>query len=299
MGFFYSLLAAATFGLTPFFSIPLMRSGLSPQSVLFYRFLTATVIMALNLLPRRRLLPPCRSDIAKLAGVSLMYMLAALTFFWSFAYLPSGVAATIHFLYPVMVMLFMVFFFGERFSPSTALGVLLALGGVFLLGNASPDNRGITDTGLLLALLSALCNALYITGIFAARLRCKDGLIITFWLLLFSTLTSLGNALVTDNLQWLQSRWQVEQICLQALVTAVISNLALVLAVQRIGSTLASVLGATEPLTAVLAGILVFEEASTLTVWCGVALVCLSVAVVMLGPQWPRRSPAPDGGAQS
>lgn len=110
MGFFYSLLAAATFGLTPFFSIPLMRSGLSPQSVLFYRFLTATVIMALILLPRRRLLPPCRSDIAKLAGVSLMYMLAALTFFWSFAYLPSGVAATIHFLYPVMVMLFMVVF---------------------------------------------------------------------------------------------------------------------------------------------------------------------------------------------
>ena len=196
-------------------------------------------------------------------------------------------------------MLFMVFFFGERFSPSTALGVLLALGGVFLLGNASPDNRGITDTGLLLALLSALCNALYITGIFAARLRCKDGLIITFWLLLFSTLTSLSNALVTDNLQWLESRWQVEQICLQALVTAVISNLALVLAVQRIGSTLASVLGATEPLTAVLVGILVFEEASTLTVWCGVALVCLSVAVVMLGPQWLRRSPAPDGGAQS
>ena len=91
----------------------------------------------------------------------------------------------------------------------------------------------------------------------------------------------------------------MEQLCLQALVTAVISNLALVLAVQRIGSTLASVLGATEPLTAVLVGILVFEEASTLTVWCGVALVCLSVAVVMLGPQWLRRSPAPDGGAQS
>ena len=60
-----------------------------------------------------------------------------------------------------------------------------------------------------------------------------------------------------------------------------------------------SVLGATEPLTAVLVGILVFEEASTLTVWCGVALVCLSVAVVMLGPQWLRRSPAPDGGTQS
>ncbi len=87
----------------------------------------------------------------------------------------------------------------------------------------------------------------------------------------------------------------MEQIFLQALVTAVISNLALVLAVQRIGSTLAAVLGATEPLTAVLVGIIVFDEASTLTVWCGVALVCLSVALVMLGPQWLARRKAPDG----
>ena len=299
MGFFLGLFSSATFGLIPLFTLPLLHAGVTAETALFYRFLIATLTLGGLLAARGERFRMRGVDLCKLAGMSVMYMLAALLFFWAFSYLPSGVAATIHFLYPVMVMLFMVVFFGESFSPSTALGVLLALGGVFLLGNASPDSKGITDTGLLLALLSALCNALYITGIFAARLRCKDGLIITFWLLLFSTLTSLGNALVTDNLQWLESRWQVEQICLQALVTAVISNLALVLAVQRIGSTLASVLGATEPLTAVLVGILVFEEASTLTVWCGVALVCLSVAVVMLGPQWLRRSPAPDGGTQS
>ena len=46
---------------------------------------------------------------------------------------------------------------------------------------------------------------------------------------------------------------------------------------------------------AVLVGIIVFDEASTLTVWCGVALVCLSVALVMLGPQWLARRKAPDG----
>ena len=72
-------------------------------------------------------------------------MLAALTFFWSFAYLPSGVAATIHFLYPVMVMLFMVFFFGERFSPSTALGVLLAAGLVCLAFGAQQFSKQTGD----------------------------------------------------------------------------------------------------------------------------------------------------------
>ena len=46
---------------------------------------------------------------------------------------------------------------------------------------------------------------------------------------------------------------------LLAVITAVLSNLTLVLAVQRIGSTLTSVLGVMEPLTAVFVGILVFK----------------------------------------
>ena len=68
-------------------------------------------------------------------------------------------------------------------------------------------------------------------------------------------------------------------------ITAVISNLTLILAIQRIGSTLASILGVGEPLTAVTVGILVFDEPATFAVFSGVAVICAAVILVMAGPQ--------------
>ena len=56
-------------------------------------------------------------------------------------------------------------------------------------------------------------------------------------------------------------------------------------AVQRIGSTLTSVLGVMEPLTAVFVGILVFGEPFTPALVGGVALISASVTLVMLGRQ--------------
>ena len=64
-----------------------------------------------------------------------------------------------------------------------------------------------------------------------------------------------------------------------------LSNLTLVLAVQRIGSTLTSVLGVMEPLTAVFVGILVFNEPFTPALVGGVILISSSVTLVMLGRQ--------------
>ena len=69
------------------------------------------------------------------------------------------------------------------------------------------------------------------------------------------------------------------------MVTAAISNLALVLAIQRIGSTMASILGVMEPLTAVTVGIIVFHEPATPGVFAGVAVICAAVVLVMAGPQ--------------
>ncbi|HIT47712.1 MAG TPA: EamA family transporter, partial [Candidatus Cryptobacteroides merdipullorum] len=60
------------------------------------------------------------------------------------------------------------------------------------------------------------------------------------------------------------------------------SNITLVLAVQNIGGTLTSVLGALEPLTAVCIGALVFGEDFTLREGFGILLVLSAVTVIIL-----------------
>ena len=65
-------------------------------------------------------------QLPKLAGLSLMYMPGTLTFFWNFAYLPSGAAAIIH--YSLSGHVLHGALFRGRFSPMTTLGILLSPG---------------------------------------------------------------------------------------------------------------------------------------------------------------------------
>ena len=296
MGFFLALLSSAAFGLIPLFSLPLLRNGMSAECVLFYRFLFGAMsLAAIPVLRHERLLAPLH-ELGRLALFSIMYALAALLMFQGFAYLPSGVASTLQFLYPLMVMIIMIAFFHEKPSLMTASSVLLAILGVFLLSGGEGEGT-VSARGIVLLLVSALCNAVYICGLHVARIRSISGLSITFWVLVFGMLASLVNALASGTFQWLHSWTEAGLAVLLAVVTAAISNLALVLAIQRIGSTMTSILGVMEPLTAVTVGIIVFDEPATPGVFAGVAVICAAVLLVMAGPQLRehfRRKNAPE-----
>ena len=263
MGFFLGLFSSATFGLIPLFTLPLIHDGVSPASVLFYRFLIASLTLGGVLVLRRERFHASAIDLCKLAGMSFMYTAAALLLFYGLNYMPSGVATTIQFLYPVMVMLLMIAFFHEQFSMITACSIVLAVAGVALLSIGGDSSRPVTLLGVGMMLLSGFCNALYITGIHVAGIRNMNGLVMTFYVLFFGAAFAFANAVGTGTFQPLSSWWEFMMAALLAVITAVLSNLTLVLAVQRIGSTLTSVLGVMEPLTAVFVGILVFNEPFT------------------------------------
>lgn len=285
MGFFLGLLSSATFGLIPFFTLPLIETGMAAECALFYRFLIATIALGAYLLWRGDpIMAPLRS-LLYLCGSSLLYLLAALLFFWAFRYIPSGTAATIQFLYPVQVMCIMVIFFHERFSWITASAIGLAVLGVYLLSGGHDGAGTLSLFGLGIALLSSLCNALYIVSLHVFHQPRLTGLSVTFWVLAFGALIALVNALICDSLRPLASCNETVNVLGLALITGLVSNLSLVLAVQRIGSTLTSILGVMEPLTAVSVGILVFHEPCTLSVLAGVGIICLAVLLVMAGPQ--------------
>lgn len=290
MGFLYGLLSSAAFGLIPLFSLPLLRAGVSVPTALVYRFTIAALVLWVILRLRGERFALRGIDLCKLAGLSLSYMLAVLFFFESFYHLPSGIAATIQFLYPVMVMLIMIAFFHERFYWNVGLAVALATGGVALLSLSGPQGGAATVsfTGVVLSLLAGLLNGLYMIGIQVARIPNLGSLVMTFYVMAFGAVIAVADGLALGTLQWLSTGPELVSATLLALVTAVFSNLTLILAIQRIGSTLTSVLGVMEPLTAVGVGILVFHEPFTLPLAAGVALITGAVLLVMLGSRRRR-----------
>lgn len=288
-GIFYGLVSSAAYGLIPLFSLPLLHAGVTIQTILVYRFGIASIAMWGILRFKGENLAVDSCDLYKIFFLSLLYLGAVFLFFQSFIYLPSGVVATIQFLFPVMVMLIMIGFFHETFQWQTCAALALAVAGVALL-STDPGESSLAEAGganvfpgVTISLLAGLCNALYFVGLQVASLPRVNSLVLTFYVMVFCSVISLAYALLSGSLHWIGQPENMGIATLLALITAVFSNLTLILAIKRVGSTLASILGVMEPVTAVAVGVCVFNEPFTWLLASGVILIASAVALVVLG----------------
>ncbi|MEL5892030.1 DMT family transporter [Bacteroides sp. GD17] len=281
-GFLYGLLSSASFGLIPLFTIPAMHQGMDFWSILLYRFLFAMLALAGILLLDKQSFRIRRKEILPLLLLASLYDTSAVFLFWGYKFMASGVATTIHFMYPVLTTLIMMIFFREKKSFWRMGAIVLAVSGVFFLSQG--DTTGtITWFGIFIVLLSALGYALYLVTVSQLKKLEMKGLKMTFYVFLFGgMLLFIGIQASGIGLQAIPDRVTLGNLVMLALVPTVISNLALVRAIKNIGSTLTSVLGAMEPVTAVGVGILVFGEPFTNSIAIGILLIISAVTVIIL-----------------
>lgn len=280
-GFAYGIATSVTFGLIPLFTLPLMAKGMLFDSILFYRFLLATAALTILSVAKRESLRIDRRDLPVLGLLGLLYTLSAMFLFWGYSFMSAGIATTLHFTYPVFVTLVMLIFFREKTSWVTLVAILLAISGVARLSITSDEDK-ISLFGLVIVLLSAVAYALYITTVNKSRVRTLTGRTLTFYVFIVSTLLFALKAATNQGIQPIPDAASWLNLILLAVVPTVISNITLVLAVHHIGGTLTAVLGATEPVTAVLVGVLVFGEPFTSHLALGIGLIILAVTMIIL-----------------
>ena len=268
-GLVTGILSSSTFGLIPLFTLPLMAQGMTFDSILFYRFLTAGVAIGLLLPIRGESFVIRKSELPTLCYLSLFYVMSALFLFWGYNYLPSGVATTIHFMYPVFVTLIMSIIYHERLSA-------------IIITSISDTEQGIDLTGIVIVLISAISYALYIVRVNKSKVRNMNGTKLTFYVLMIGSLIFLLNAQLKGGVQSIPDGKAFMNILMLAILPTVVSNLALVYAIKNIGSTLTAILGAMEPLTALSIGILVFAEPLTPTIALGFILIISAVSLIIL-----------------
>ena len=113
-GIAYAALSSSTFGLAPLFTVTLLRDGFSPFEVLTYRWGVASAALLLFGLATGRRLRIARRDFGVVFLLSLFRAGCSLSLVFAYANIATGVASTIHFLYPLAVALAMTLFFRER-----------------------------------------------------------------------------------------------------------------------------------------------------------------------------------------
>ncbi len=282
-----AITAAVFYGFIPAFTLPIHGSdsgnaeAMSNPSILFYRFFGAAVILGFYMLLKRRSFRITRGEAVTLIYLAFLSDGAALFLLAGYSYMPTGIATTIHFTYPVVTAVIMMMFYNEARRPATIVATCMAVAGV--AGLSWPSENGAVELrGVVIELISALCFALYLIRVNRSRVRSMDSLRLTFYVLLFGGLIFGGDAFRQDSLEMVSTPLQMINLLLLAFVCTVVTNLCLVTAVKRIGSTTAAVLGALEPLTAVVLGSLLFSEVITLNIVIGIILIIPSVIIVIL-----------------
>lgn len=281
-GFTAGSIAAASYGLNPLFALPLYREGVGVDSVLFFRYAFALVMMFLLLRVRHVDMQVSRKELPLLAVYGLLFSASSLFLFLSYNYMDAGIASTILFMYPVLVALIMAAFFHERASFLTWVCIVLAFTGIALLTKTS-DGSTVSLLGVTFVLLSSLSYAIYIVGVNHSTIKEMPSAKLTFYALLFGILIYIVRTRALVDLQLPQSLlgWTCA-FCL-ALFPTIISLVAMTVSIHYIGSTPAAILGALEPITALLVGTLVFGERLTPRICLGIVLVLAAVTLLIAG----------------
>lgn len=289
-GFLYGIVASSTFGLLPLFTLPVMGEGLTTFSILSYRMLFASILVAVLMLIGRVSFATNLKELRWFAVLGFLYYGSAALLFQAYGGMASGLATTLHFMYPVSVTVIMALVYKQRPSVVTICAIILSLVGVALLCLRESSTGVSSLLSVFLVLLSGVCYAVYLILVSTVRrINQQNSQKLTFYVLMFSGAFFMLSTLQGGGLQIIPSASAGINLLLMATLPTLLSNLALVRSVKNIGSTLTSVLGAMEPLTAIIVGILVFDESLRGLMIVGIILILLSVSLIVLSPLLDKR----------
>jgi drug/metabolite transporter (DMT)-like permease len=221
----------------------------------------------------------------KIILLSFLRSVTSLSLLIGFANISSGISSTINFMYPVIVTLCMMIAFGEKRTWVDFVAIAGSFFGVYLLasGDSIIVEGGNTRLGLISSLISAFSFAAYYIVMKQVKADKIEVVKFTTWMMMMSAFYFIICAFVfegkltfiTDGKCWMN-------ILGLGLWATMVSNITGVKAVRRIGPTLTSVLGALQPLTAVILGVTFLGEHLYLRSVFGITIILIAVSIIVM-----------------
>lgn len=280
-GYILGVLSAVSYGLIPIFILPIKQAHFSMDITLFYRFFFSAIMVGGYLIYSRQNFRINKKEALILAILGICYALSSEFLFLGYDFLTPGIASTVLFIYPVIVALIMFFFYKERLTRLSVFSLLLAFAGVIVLC-LKGNGLEINFAGLGIVMLSSLFYALYMVIVNKSNLK-VSGFKLTFFSMLFTSMFFMTKAVIGHESFAIPSMSIFLNFLVFAFLTTVISSLCLVYAIKSIGSTPVAILGALEPVVAVMVSVLMFNEKFTTNLLIGITLILLGVILNVIG----------------
>ena len=280
-GYLAGILSGITYGMNPLFGVPVLNKGLDVNSLLFYRYGMAVLLMLVFMLIAGKQLRISWKQFGLMTIVGALFTLCSITLFISYKFIPSGIATSVLYVYPIMVAVIMMFF-GQRPSWQTWVSIFAGVAGAVLL-SLNGEGGMIDWRGIVLVVLSGLCYTLFIIIVNQSKeVKALPNLTLTFYCFLIGTIVLFFFTKCGMSLNRMPATWCWLNVIGLAILPTALATITLAAATKAIGATKTSVMGILEPLTAIFIGVAAFHEPFTLNVAIGVVLILFSILFMIL-----------------
>ncbi len=278
-GIIFLIAATTFFGIMPIWVKLAYTTGLTAFDVTFLRSGMAAAMLGIFIYYRRINFQVDKQQLSPLLlSCAFGYTATILTLYLSYKYVSAGIATSLHFLFPVLVMLLAYFIYHEKLRFYKWLALLISLAGIYLI--ADPGGSSFSWRGVGLAISSAVFFAFYVLSINSPQLKKMDSLVLAFYACLVASITSLillvaeGSWPLTLTLKGLYYTGMVSFFC------TVLALIFFIKGVQIIGSANASILSTLEPVVSLVAGIIILNEPLTWYTLLGCTLIIAAVTLI-------------------
>ena len=276
----YVVLSGILYGFLSYFGISLLQNGFSIASMLFWRFLFSSIFLFIIQIPsfKEVKLPSLKTFFMAMIVGSSFYSSSTAFFFMACKYICSGLAMVIFFVYPALVAIINWILYKTKITKVYFSSFVLITFGIILLIDLTELEVNIY--GILLALLSGLTYAFYLVLSKKQLLNLSP--------LRGSLMVSLGSSLIFLVLMLIESKGinipsdktAFIYCIVNGLIATALPMVLMLLGLQYINSTKASILSVLEPVFTVIFGWLLLNEILSWQQIAGIIIVLAGSLII-------------------
>lgn len=257
-GKLFLVLSAFFYGILPVFASVAYRGGINGVTLSFLRsFISVPVLYAMIRADKKSLHLTRKQvyDVIKLSVIGGALPIVLL--YLSYNLISTGLATTLHFVYPLVIVLLSAIIYREKMSRITLCAVLLVTIGIFMFTDL---NVNASKTGIIFALLSGIFYSFYVIYIDRSGLDRMDYIVLTFYIMLIMSVAIFIFGVVVGGISFDFKPISWSMATIVSLVTTLGATPLLQMGIRYEGASTAGIISSVEPITTIVLGAVFLGE---------------------------------------
>ena len=257
-GKLFLVLSAFFYGILPVFASVAYRGGINGVTLSFLRSFISVPVLYAMIRADKKSLHLTRKQVYNVIKLSVIGgALPIVLLYLSYNFISTGLATTLHFVYPLVIVLLSAIIYREKMSRITLCAVLLVTIGIFMFTDL---NVNASKTGIIFALLSGIFYSFYVIYIDRSGLDRMDYIVLTFYIMLIMSVAIFIFGVVVGGISFDFKPISWSMATIVSLVTTLGATPLLQMGIRYEGASTAGIISSVEPITTIVLGAVFLGE---------------------------------------